>query len=123
MREARVGNKSPLDRQYRAELLDKTESSFGIFKGTPRYRAKILFTGTAAELVRNQVWHRDQKIHQTPEGTTIVLPIGDDREIIMKILQYGRSAKVLYPKELAQKIAEELRQITDLYSNDERCRE
>ncbi len=36
------------------------DRSFGIFKGPPRYTAEILFTGTAAELIRNQVWHKDQ---------------------------------------------------------------
>lgn len=92
--------------------------SFGIFKGNPRCTAEILFTGTAAELVRNQYWHRDQEIKQTDDGLLLRLPVSDFREITMKILQYGRLAKVVSPPELQKKIVTEINAMANGYMTD-----
>ncbi|WP_457576924.1 helix-turn-helix transcriptional regulator [Desulfomarina sp.] len=91
------------------------QQSFGIFKGSPRCIAEILFTGTAAELVRNQHWHRDQEMQQTDNGLLLRLPISDFREITMKILQYGRLAKVVSPPELQEKIISEINGMAEIY--------
>ena len=93
------------------------ERSFGIFKGPPRYTAEILFTDIAAELVKNQVWHKDQEMEETEQGTLLRIPVHDDREIMMKILQYGAQAKVLEPEYLYKRIKEEVRQM--LYAFDQ----
>ncbi|MFW6080600.1 MAG: helix-turn-helix transcriptional regulator [Desulfosalsimonas sp.] len=85
--------------------------SFGIFKGEPVYNVKILFTGTAAEVVREQVWHKDQVIAETDDGLVLSLPAADFTEIKMKILQYGWRARVLEPPELKNEMAEEVRQM------------
>ena len=95
---------------------DDLQRSFGIFKGEPRYRAEILFTGTAAELVKNQLWHKDQIIRKTAEGIILLLPVSDDREIMMKILQYGPEAKVLRPDHLHEGIRTKLAQMVQLYN-------
>jgi len=91
------------------------DRSFGIFKGPPRYIAEILFTGTAAELIKNQVWHRDQSMVETPEGMVLKIPVHDDREILMKILQYGSQAQVQKPAHLFQKIQEEIGLLNNIY--------
>ena len=91
------------------------DRSFGIFKGPPRYTAEILFTGTAAELVKNQVWHKDQQTEETSEGTLLKIPVHDDREILMKILQYGAQAKVLQPERLSRKISREVASMMKIY--------
>jgi len=79
-------------------------SSFGIFQGPPRYRATILFTSTAADLVARQHWHRDQVLRSVEQGVVLELPVGDDRELVMKILQYGAMARVLSPPQLVQRV-------------------
>ena len=90
-----------LDEKVTAALQRSADSeldrSFGIFKGPPRYIAEILFTGTAAELVKNQVWHRDQRLSARHDGVIMQFPVHDDREIMMKILQYGAQAEVRKP--------------------------
>ncbi len=100
---------------------DLTESeldrSFGIFKGPPRYTAEILFTGTAAELVKHQVWHKDQEIIERDESTILKIPVHDDREIVMKVLQYGASAQVLNPQKLAITICKESLNIFKKYNS------
>lgn len=84
------------------------EHSFGIFQGKPKYTAEILFTSTAAELVRHQHWHGSQNTTEVDDGIIMQLPVGDDREILMKILQYGKMAKVLGPPELVTRIEKEI---------------
>jgi len=108
-----------LGRVHRAELigqaipgdivLDRSMlgMSFGIFQGKPRYTAEILFTATAAELVRNQRWHKDQETIPVEEGVLLRLPVSDDRELVMKILQYGAMARVLSPPELIKRLRDE----------------
>lgn len=51
----------------------------------------------------------------TSEGLILTLPVGDDRELIMKILQYGSRAKVISPPELAIKLREEIRRMAGNY--------
>ncbi len=89
---------------------------FGIFSGQVKYQAKILFTGTAAELVQRQYWHKKQHIEKHKDGVILTLPVADNREIAMKILQYGAMAKVLEPEHLRQQIYEESVKIGALYS-------
>lgn len=95
------------------------QSSFGIFKGGKTETAEILFTGTAAELVRHQHWHRDQQIEATVEGILLRLPVSDDREITMKVLQYGSQARVLAPEKLQLRVAQEIQAMTALYEQAE----
>lgn len=104
----------PIDRK----LLDNRPQlgkAFGIFQGKPRYMAEILFTGVAAELIRHQHWHKKQQIRSVPEGLLMNLPVSDDREITMKILQYGGMAKVLAPPELKKRIRKEIATMARLY--------
>lgn len=91
------------------------EASFGIFDGEPRYTAEILFTSTAAELVQHQRWHRDQETVIDDRGVLLRLPVNDDRELVMKILQYGASAKVLSPPELAARVKGEIKAMAENY--------
>lgn len=94
---------------------DQFGLSFGIFQGKPRYTAEILFTSTAAELVRNQHWHKDQESTTVDEGVLLRLPVSDDREILMKILQYGPMAKVISPPELVQRVKREISAMAENY--------
>ena len=87
-------------RDYAAELERFLNAPFGIFKGLRTVTARVLFREEAAGLVREQVWHRDQTLEDTPEGVILSLPISDVREIAMKVLQYGTWAQVLEPEEL-----------------------
>ncbi|MBW1635881.1 MAG: WYL domain-containing protein [Deltaproteobacteria bacterium] len=100
-----TGRAMPSDPCPEPELLLQ---SFGIFGGPPLCHARILFTSTAAELVRHQHWHRDQTIEEVDEGLCLSLPVSDYREITMKILQYGAMARVISPPELKQRVEDEI---------------
>jgi predicted DNA-binding transcriptional regulator YafY len=93
--------------------------SFGIFQGKPRYTAEILFTSTAAELIKNQRWHKDQEIETVEKGVLLRLPVSDDRELVMKILQYGAMAQVLSPPELIKRLQTEIIAMAENYRSEE----
>ncbi len=95
---------------------DWLTSSFGIFKGPPRYRATIRFTGKAARLVRHQFWHAQQEMRVEGDDIIMTLPVADDREIMMKVLQFGADARVIAPGELRHKLARETRRMAALYT-------
>jgi predicted DNA-binding transcriptional regulator YafY len=92
--------------------------SFGIFQGQPRYIAEILFTATAAELVKNQRWHKDQETETVEKGVLLRLPVSDDRELVMKILQYGAMAQVLSPPELVNRLQTEIIAMAENYRSE-----
>jgi predicted DNA-binding transcriptional regulator YafY len=92
------------------------ELSFGIFKGQGIIRAEILFTSTAAELVRHQYWHKDQRVEEVEGGVILKLPVSDYREITMKILQYGAMARVIGPPELKKRVQAEILSMAEMYS-------
>ncbi len=94
--------------------------SFGIFQGKPKYTAEILFTSTAAELVKNQRWHKEQEIVLLAEGLLLRLPVSDDRELVMKILQYGAMAQVLSPPELIKRLQDEIIAMAKNYQKTEK---
>ncbi len=89
--------------------------SFGIFQGKPRYTAEILFSSTAAELVKNQRWHKNQKIVAVKDGVLLQLPVSDDRELVMKILQHGSMARVLSPPKLVKRLHTEIIAMAENY--------
>jgi len=91
------------------------DDAFGIFAGEFRYHAKIAFTSTAAELVRRQFWHENQLIEEAKNGIVLTLPVNDDREIIMKILQYGSRANVIAPDSLRKRVIEEITKMSNSY--------
>ncbi len=99
---------------------DWLTGSFGIFKGeaAERYRAEILLTGTAAEIVRHQRWHPEQEIKETSEGIILNLPVSDDRELIMKTLQFGSLARIIKPENLRKKVMEEAKKMVTMYTTD-----
>lgn len=87
---------------YADELERFLNAPFGIFKGVRTVTARVLFREEAAQLIKEQVWHKDQILEDTPEGVILSLPISDVREIAMKVLQYGTRAEVLEPEDLRQ---------------------
>ena len=107
-----TGKPVPSDSSPHQKLL---EQSFGIFKGKLLCHAEILFTSTAAELVRHQHWHKDQTIEEVDGGLHLSLPISDYREITMKILQYGAMARVIAPPKLKHKVQAEIVSMAEQY--------
>ena len=105
----------PITEHHQDNIDDWLQASFGIFKGPAISRATIRFTGTAAKIVRHQIWHEKQKIEREQDGIRLTLPIADDRELIMKVLQFGARAEILRPKKLRQRLAAEIGRMAEHY--------
>jgi len=99
--------------------LDSLEQGFGVFKGEKTFEVKVKFSGEAATIVKYQVWHGEQMIESVPGGILLTLPVADEREIMMKIMQYGSLAEVLEPQSLAEKIHREASKIVNRYESNQ----
>lgn len=89
---------------------------FGIFKGDAQQEVTIRLTGQAAESIKFQHWHPKQRVEETDHGILLTLPVADDREIIMKVLQFGNMAEITAPPALREKIHTEIQKMLQSYS-------
>ncbi|MGB5734903.1 MAG: WYL domain-containing transcriptional regulator [Thiohalocapsa sp.] len=102
-----------------AELDDHFASSYGIFSGTPRHQAVLLFNAARARYVAKERWHRDQRGRALDDGRfELRVPYSNPAELIMDILKYGPDVEVVAPPELRGAVAERLTQAADLYAPD-----
>ena len=70
---------------------------------------------TAAGIVRHQHWHPEQSLEETEQGLVLTLPVTDDREVLMKVLQFGSQACILEPGSLRRKAKDETKKMSRLY--------
>lgn len=89
----------------RERALDRyLKAGFGIFMGTKVENAVIRFTGQAASVVAEQIWHPAQKIEHFGEGetacTVLSIPVAAWTELLGRVLSFGASAEPLQPEGL-----------------------
>jgi predicted DNA-binding transcriptional regulator YafY len=94
-------------------------SSYGIFKGKPVGIASLRFYGGAARAVREQVWHREQKVTEISmadgrSALDLSLPVHDWTEILGRALRCGANCEVLSPPEFRASWVEEIRKMREL---------
>lgn len=92
--------------------------TFGIFSGKVKHEAEIVFTGSAAEEVSQEMWHPDQVGTWNKDSTEYLLkiPYSDSTELLMDILKWGDMAEVLAPPPLREKIVQMLSGAIKKYS-------
>ena len=86
------------------EELDKhLASSYGIFSGTPKGWATILFTPKAARWVADEHWHSQQQGRFLPDGRyELKVPYSAGRELLMDVMHYGSDAEIVEPPVLRE---------------------
>ncbi len=99
------------------ELDEYIDGSFGMFKSETSSTAVIRVFEPACYYVRNQIWHKNQKVREcTVDGRKcleITLPVGDrDKEIIARVLSYSPDSEIVSPPQLREKW---LKRIRDMY--------
>jgi predicted DNA-binding transcriptional regulator YafY len=78
---------------------------YGIFTGTSRAVARLLFTPERARWVAAEQWHPDQRAAWLADGGyRLEVPYSDDRELVMDILKYGPEVEVEGPNELRTRV-------------------
>ncbi|PIQ38756.1 MAG: transcriptional regulator [Lysobacterales bacterium CG17_big_fil_post_rev_8_21_14_2_50_64_11] len=87
------------------ELNQHLASSYGIFSGTPKATATVLFSAKAARWVADEHWHSNQQGRFLPDGRyELKLPYSNARELLMDVLRYGADAEVVAPPALRAQI-------------------
>ena len=86
-----------------AELDQHLASSYGIFSGTPKGWATILFTPKAARWVADEHWHSKQQGRFLADGRyELKVPYSVSRELLMDVLHYGSDAEIIEPTVLRE---------------------
>jgi len=88
-----------------AEIERFLNSSYGMFKGSGDKRATIRFYGPALAIVRDELWHPDQKRSQgldpqRGEYLELSLPVSRWEELLGRVLRFGADAEPVGPPEL-----------------------
>ncbi|MGY0504823.1 helix-turn-helix transcriptional regulator [Luteimonas sp. e5] len=84
-----------------AELNEHLAAGYGIFSGTPKGWATIVFSAKAARWVAEERWHSKQEGRFLPDGRyELKLPYSAGRELLMDVLHYGADAEIVAPESL-----------------------
>ena len=86
------------------EELDRhLASSYGIFSGTPKGWATIVFSAKAARWVADEHWHSQQQGRFLSDGRyELKVPYSAGRELLMDVMHYGSDAEVVEPPSLRE---------------------
>lgn len=111
---ARTGGKFRRPRDF--SLAKMLEGSFAVFEGGRSQNVRIRFTGVAARLVGERVWHTSQKITGERHGLCLEMRVGLSPDLQQWILGWGSDAEVLAPAELRESVAAAAEAAARLYS-------
>lgn len=105
------------------------EHSFGIVQGSGEpIRIVVKFTGKAAQLVSERIWHESQELRWLPPDATLFEAVQNEPDALLATFRlaetgvfkgwikgFGRHAEVLDPKALRDEIRDELLAAARLY--------
>jgi predicted DNA-binding transcriptional regulator YafY len=91
------------------------EGSFAVFEGGRARRVVLLFTGVAARLVAERVWHASQEFRRDKAGLVLTMKVGLSPDLKQWILGWGGEAEVLDPPELREALARAARDVAAVY--------
>jgi len=91
------------------------EGSFAVFEGGRAQQVKIRFTGVAARLVEERVWHASQSLTRERGALVLAMRVGLSPDLCQWILGWGAEAEVLEPTELRQGVANAIADAARVY--------
>jgi predicted DNA-binding transcriptional regulator YafY len=115
---ARISNAKLTGEKFthvRLDPKDSFEYSFGVVPCQLKARRNpvvLEFTKDSAQRVEETLWHPEQKVEKLPGGgVRLELPFDEPTYLELKpwILSWGSSAKIIGPKALKDKVAEDVR--------------
>tara|TARA_B100001079_G_scaffold109423_1_gene94194 strand:+ start:203 stop:1174 length:972 start_codon:yes stop_codon:yes gene_type:complete len=90
--------------------------TFGIFHGGKNQEVSLKFSPKTSRAVKEQIWHKQQKIKELKDGSIILnVPVAYFTEIKREILKYGAEVEVLKPLRLKKEIIEEIKKMKKIY--------
>jgi predicted DNA-binding transcriptional regulator YafY len=91
-------------------------STFGLYKGKTTKEVTLRFTPEKSKWIKDQIWHKDQKVKYLKDGSLeLSFPVSDFSEIKREILKHGDEVEVMRPKELRVLIKAEAQKIAKIY--------
>ena len=81
------------------------EGSFAVFEGGRAVRVRLRFTGVAARLVGERVWHSSQQLVRDKTGLVLEMKVGLSPDLRQWILGWGGEVEVLEPADLRRELA------------------
>ncbi len=86
-----------------SELDRHLGGGYGIFSGTPKGVATIVFSAKAARWVADEHWHSQQQGRYLADGRyELKVPYSAPRELLMDVLHYGSDAEITAPQSLRE---------------------
>jgi predicted DNA-binding transcriptional regulator YafY len=88
----------------------------GIFSGSPKATAVLVFTAQRARWVAEETWHPRQQTRWLDDGRyELRIPYSDDRELLMDVLKYGVDVEVMEPDDLRKAVENQLETAADKF--------
>ena len=85
-------------------------------KGKSLKEVTLRFSPLKSRWIREQIWHKDQKMKFLEDGSLeLSFPVADFSEIRMEILRHGDMVEVIKPESLRELIKAEAENITKIY--------
>ena len=104
--------KIPADFDFKKYFL----STFGLYKGKTTKEVTLRFTPEKSKWIKDQIWHKDQKVKYLKDGSLeLSFPVSDFSEIKREILKHGDMVEVAKPKDLRDLIKTEAQNILKIY--------
>jgi predicted DNA-binding transcriptional regulator YafY len=98
------------------QIKNYIRKDFGIFHGRKNYDVSLKFSPKASRTVKEQIWHKRQKIKELKDGSIILnVPVAYFTEIKREILKYGAEVEVIKPLRLKKEIIEEINKMKEIY--------
>ena len=93
-------------KEVSAKTIDQSVGEgYGIFGGSPKGWAKLLFTPERARWVAQEHWHPKQRSQTLADRSYVLeIPYSDARELVGDLLRYGADVEVLEPAELRVRV-------------------
>lgn len=106
------GQKFDYPADYRPEQL--TEGAFGLIRGQDVTRVRVWFDEKVARYVQRRQWHPTQRFRRAGGGVEMTMDVRGTTEVVSWVLGFGKTARVLEPAELRERIRAELAEATQL---------
>jgi predicted DNA-binding transcriptional regulator YafY len=117
MRDAQMATIERFEMPASFVLDEYFQGEFGIWKAKEKHRVVIEFDAHAAEYVRMRRVHDSQKLASTAGGgVRLTMTVGNLNQVASWILEWGKRAKVIEPKELVERVHGELLDALKNYS-------
>jgi proteasome accessory factor B len=99
----RTGKKFERDGSF--SIQTELRNSFGVHSGKEQIEVVLRFNENVADYIREKKWHPSQKLRNLPGvGVELRLTLSSIVEVERWVLSWGGDARVIEPRELAEKV-------------------